>query len=86
VIHVHGQGDLTGPDVSDVEIARGIALLADERVVHVLRRLLQDMTQSEAVTQEAQPDAELREVCDRLTDAGYLSQKRWATRSHRSAH
>lgn len=76
VIHVHGQGDLVGADVLDAEIARGLALLADEQVVHLLRRLLQDGMQCEAVKQEAQVDPAVRTVCDRLTDAGYLSQNR----------
>lgn len=76
VVHVHGTADLAGADVADDEIAEGLAVLADQEVIALLRRLVPEGNEGAALRAEARENARLRATCERLVETGYLELRR----------
>lgn len=76
VLHVRGISDLAGEEVPSEEIARALGMLADPRVMAVLRRLVPDAKEGAALRGEGHTDDGVRTTCDRLVEAGYLELRR----------
>ena len=76
VLHVHGTSDLAGEEVLSEEIVCGLGMLADPKVIAVLRRLVPDAKEGAVLRGEAHTDDGVRTTCDRLVEAGYLELRR----------
>ncbi len=73
VIHVRDAKALPPEADSDADIARALALLGDTAAVGVVRRLVRDRREGQALRAEARSDEATGRACDRLVDAGLAS-------------